>query len=155
VAGALGGSAVGGALDEVPEGRLPIDELYVYEDALRKGRTVVIVLSEDEKKDEVRDELERAGAESVDAAREKWWIGLGDAAQEEYDAEDERDRKYTEYAETFRRGFETAQLHATRDKSYDEALPYLRDRHPSEFDRGSFRKGFEKGSEYRRRLRGS
>ena len=45
--GAVGGGALGGKLEgKVFEG-LPEDELYVYEDALRKGRSVVVVMAED------------------------------------------------------------------------------------------------------------
>ena len=44
----LGGAAVGAALDRNLREGLPKDELYVYEDALRRGKTVVIALGENE-----------------------------------------------------------------------------------------------------------
>jgi len=70
--GAVGGSAVGAALEiEVFKG-LPEDELFIYEDALRKGRTVVVLMAEDDEADAVRGALELAGAETVDRAREMW-----------------------------------------------------------------------------------
>jgi hypothetical protein len=80
VGGALAGAAAGGALENVMSDGLPKDEIFVYQDALRKGRTVLIVLTEDEEQaGMVRGELTQAGAESLDAAREDWWVGLRDA----------------------------------------------------------------------------
>src|SRR2546426_4503628 len=87
----LGGAATGAAAGEMIEDQvsgLPHDELFVYEDALRQGRTVVIVEPEDESSAEaVRKALADAAAESIDAAREQWWIGLRSAEQESYVAE--------------------------------------------------------------------
>jgi hypothetical protein len=46
--GAAGGGAVGGRLETATSEGLPEDELFIYEDALRKGRTVVVVMAEDD-----------------------------------------------------------------------------------------------------------
>src|SRR5579862_8286171 len=46
--GAAGGSAAGEALEDSIAG-IPRDELYVYEDALRQGKTVVLADAEDER----------------------------------------------------------------------------------------------------------
>jgi hypothetical protein len=75
--GATAGVAIGKALeDHLPEG-LPKDELFVYEEALRRGRSVVIALVEtDEQAQAGRQTLDRSGAESVDAARASWGVGL-------------------------------------------------------------------------------
>jgi hypothetical protein len=76
---------------------LPEDELFIYEDALRRGRTVVVVMANDDEADAVRGALELAGAETIDRAREMWWLGLRDVETEKYTAEgrnfdsDERD----------------------------------------------------------------
>jgi hypothetical protein len=82
----LGGAALGDSLEEsLTGGRLPTDELFVYEDALRKGRTVLILRVEDDLQEEkARQALLETGVESVDAAREQWWIGLRDAEEEQY-----------------------------------------------------------------------
>src|ERR671917_2041491 len=82
--GALAGRAVGGALEDNIAPELPHDELYVYEDALRKGRTVVICAAEDDgQAASVRSAFDEAGAESIDAARDNWWVGLRDAEEAE------------------------------------------------------------------------
>src|SRR5260370_28113757 len=85
--GAAGGAAVGDALEDAVSG-LPHDEIYVYEDALRRGRTVVLVEPANElEAAAVRQELLDAGAETVDAARDQWWIGLRSAQLESYAAD--------------------------------------------------------------------
>ncbi len=80
IAGAAGGAAAGAALEHESRTGLPRDEIYLYENALAAGRGVLFALVENEKEaDEVRRVFEAAGAESLDAARYKWWIGLRDA----------------------------------------------------------------------------
>src|SRR5215510_1175554 len=75
--GVVAGATAGGALENTLDIGLPKDELYIYEDALRQGRIVLIILSDDTKQaDEVREVLAWAGAESLDAAREHWWLGM-------------------------------------------------------------------------------
>ena len=87
VGGAAAGAAVGGTLEDSMSDGLPKDELFVYEDALRRGRTVVIALAKDDEQAEAaRTALEEVGAESIDAARKQWWIGLRDAEAERYSA---------------------------------------------------------------------
>ena len=84
--GAVGGAALGGALEEKTREGLPRDEAYLYEDALAHGRTVVFALPEsDEELKEAKTILERSGAETLDAARETWWIGLRDAERAHYE----------------------------------------------------------------------
>lgn len=84
--GVLGGAAAGGALDHELETGIPADEMFVYEDALRQGRTVVVVLDGD-RADEIRALLRQSGAESIDPARRDRSVGLGDATHEQYRAE--------------------------------------------------------------------
>jgi hypothetical protein len=142
--GAVGGSAVGAALESEVE-RLPEDELFVYADALRKGRTVVVVMAEDDDASAVRGALELSGAETVDRAREMWWLGLRDVEKERYTADganfehDERD---------FRAGFEAALQLRNRNRSYEECYQELGDRDARVYEREAFRRGYERGLQY-------
>jgi hypothetical protein len=140
--GGLLGSKAGEAADEASSEGLPVDELYFYEDALRKGRSVVIVTLEGtEKRDEVKQILSETGAESLDAARESWWVGLRDDEELEYTAaggdfkRDEPD---------YRRGYEAALMPHCRGKSYYEALDDLRRRFPGIAESAAFRVGYER-----------
>ncbi len=72
--GAAAGSAVGDqAEEELGEG-IPHEDIYVYEDALRHGHTVLIAYAdEDEQAEKASDVMREAGAEDIDELRENWW----------------------------------------------------------------------------------
>jgi hypothetical protein len=144
--GALAGAAAGHAAEHASIEGLPKDELFVYEDALRQGRTVVIVLAEDdEQRNAVQSVMTASGAETIDAARKAWWIGLRDGEAQRYEADG---GDFGTDEEAFRRGFETA-LHAdARGKSFDEVLDYLQRHAPELVEKPAFRKGFERGRAY-------
>ena len=156
-AGAGVGAVVGGKLENSMTEGLPEDELFVYEDALRKGRSVVIVLVEDESKASlVRELLKAEGAEAVDAAREKWWIGLRPAEQEHYSA---LGKNFGTDEKFYRLGFESA-LHArTRCKEYDQVLAEmtaqieeLEQQYPGVDLAEPFTHGYERGRDYYQQL---
>jgi phosphoribosylformimino-5-aminoimidazole carboxamide ribotide isomerase len=93
--------------------------------------------------------LEQAGAETIDAARERWWVGLRSAEEERYEggaAAFSRDERL------FRQGFEAALSPAVRAKTWEEALPELRARHADAVDAPAFRHGWERGQDYQREL---
>lgn len=149
--GAAAGMAAGGALEETIAHGLPHDELFVYEDALRQGRTVVIAqLQDDGQVYDVRAAFDAAGAESVDAARESWWIGLRDAEDEDYTGQG-RDFKTDE--PVYRRGFEAALHPQMRDASYEESAERLRERYSDDYEHEAFRRGYERGQNYQQTLR--
>lgn len=146
VVGALVGASAGEKLDQSLSEGLPKDELFVYEDALRQGRTILIAITDDvSRSDLVRKILTQAGAESVDVAREKWWIGLRDAESEEYEA---GGGSFLRDEAQFRRGFEAALRSEVRGLSYDEATEFLSTHHVGFYRREAFRQGFERGREY-------
>jgi hypothetical protein len=143
--GAIGGGKIGGVMEDASTTGLPEDELFVYEDALRQGRTVVIVMADDSEAIAVRGVLEAVGAESVDRAREMWWVGLRNAEKETYEARGgnfQHDERY------FRCGFEAAQHSNNRGKSYDECRAQLGERYSDAHELESFRRGYERGRVY-------
>ncbi|MCA1564915.1 MAG: hypothetical protein LC803_04650 [Acidobacteria bacterium] len=149
--GAAAGMAAGGALEDTIAHGLPHDELFVYEDALRQGRTVVIAqVDDDDQAKNARSALDAAGAESVDAARESWWVGLRDAEDEDYTGQG-RDFKSDE--PLYRRGFEAALHPQLRGASYDESAERLRERYSDDYGHDAFRRGYERGQSYHQTLR--
>ena len=77
ILGALIGGFAGGALEERLSTGLPKDEIYFYEEALRRGRSVVFAFASGGRQEEIaRRSLERAGANSLDAGDESWRVGL-------------------------------------------------------------------------------
>jgi len=140
--GAVAGRAVGHHLDESFSNGLPTDELYVYRDALHKGRSLVIVTTEDEAQTaQVRQLFDDFGAESVDAARDEWWIGLRDAEEAEYTRQG---GDFRTDEGLYRLGYDTAA------RLHDEAPPYeavvatLRERLGSMAEERAFRAGYER-----------
>jgi hypothetical protein len=146
IGGAVAGAASGSAIENQLSPGLPKDELFFYEDALRQCRAVLIGTStDDEVVEKGRSVIERNGAESLDAARDRWWIGLRDAEEEQYDAPG-GDVRANE--RLYRSGFEAA-LHADcRGKTYEAAKPKLRELRPDTCDDEMFRRGFERGCAY-------
>jgi hypothetical protein len=149
--GAVAGVAAGHAIEESLTDGLPKDELFVYEDALRKGRIVVIGLADgDEEGELVREVFAESGAESIDAAREEWWIGLRDAEKEHYTTEE---KDFSTVEPLYRSGFEAAQYFDATGRSYDDARDELYQRYPQVYDQEPFRFGYDRGGEYYRRQR--
>jgi hypothetical protein len=114
LAGAVGGHAAGESMDRALTEGLPKDEIFLYEDALRQGRCVVICLAQtDLEADQFRHVLTREGAESIDAARHRWWLGLGNLLREHYHPPDP---DATAHNDPFHRGCEAAQNPEFRGK---------------------------------------
>jgi hypothetical protein len=150
IGGAAAGAQAGESMEDAIAPELPHDELYIYEDALRQGRSVVIAAVKDEEQgDAARAILAQAGAESVDAARENWWVGLRSAEEAEY-VKEGGDFKQDETH--YRRGFEAALHPKARGKAYEDSLDYLRERHSDDYTAEGFRRGYERGRNYHQSL---
>jgi hypothetical protein len=142
----IGGAAAGHAIETTLTEGLPKDELYLYEEALRQGRTVVIVLTPDAQRAErARRILQEAGAESLDAAREKWWVGLRDI--EALASGDPA--LFAKEESVLRRGFEMAVR--LRGQSFEESEQHCRQRDPDVYHHAAYRRGFDRGREYSQR----
>lgn len=152
-AGATVGGAAAGKLEENSYQGLPEDEIFIYEDALREGRSVVVALAEDDgQAEQVRDLLKKQGAETVDAARDQWWIGLRSAEQNHYS---DSGKNFDEDERFYRMGFEAA-LHAkNRCKEFDQisgemnaALEDVQSEYPGKNVEEPFIRGYQRGREH-------
>jgi len=144
--GAFAGAALGQAAEDKSTEGIPTDELFFYEDALRQGRSVVLVFAADDREEErARKLLEDGGAESLDAARKDWWLGLRDAEAEHYRA---LGHNFEDDQDAYRSGFESAVHGECRGKSMDEAADRLKWWYPEIWDTEPFRHGFERGRHY-------
>jgi hypothetical protein len=135
----------------------PEAELFVYEEVLRKGGTVLIALSEDDAQISQLGRLLRdQGAEATDTTREQWWIDLRSAEHEHYSASD---RNFEQDEKFYRLGFEAA-LHARmRCKEYDQVLSEMavqieevEKQHPGADVEVPFTKGYERGRDHYERV---
>jgi hypothetical protein len=144
--GAATGAAAGGALEEAMTDGLPKDELFIYADALRQGKKVLVVLTQDsEQTAAVRAILMAEGAESLDAARDTWWLGTRDAEAAEYTAEGQ---EFQRDEPLYRRGFEAALHPDVAGKGHEEVMEYLRIAHADVYTEEAFRRGFARGRAY-------
>ncbi len=142
ILGAAGGAAAGNALEEQSRTGLPRDEAYLYEDALARGKGVLFakVESRDEER-AVRQLLDASGAESLDVAREKWWVGIRDPHGEPAAT------AFAESAETvYRRGFLAALQPDMEGRAYADVLSALHRRSGDVVLSETFRRGFLRGS---------
>jgi hypothetical protein len=156
-AGAALGGTLGKDMDSGATDGLPEDEIFVYEDALRQGRSVVIVgAGDNDSASLLRELLKMQGAESVDAAREQWWIGLRSAEESHYS---KSGKSFATDEEFYRFGFQAA-LHArTRCMEFDQvsgamnaALEDVQRQHPGVEVEAPFTRGYQRGREYYQHL---
>ena len=144
VAGAAAGATLGKLSEDALSHGLPVDELPVYVDALAKGRSLVFVRTDDPgETTTVLGIYRELDAESIDAARHDWWVGLRDAEGLEYA---KTGGEWDAVEEEYRRGY-AAGLHPERNgASFEQVEDELRRAHPDCYDSDAFRKGFERGT---------
>ncbi len=148
--GATTGMAAGAALERSLADGVPHDELFLYEDALRNGRSVVIAFAENEEaQTQAQKVLGEAGAQSIDAARDDWWLGLRDAEAQSYQV---TGRDFGEDEADYRRGFEAAFHAKLRGRSYGEAAPELIVFYHEARSNAAFRRGYDRGYAYQQSL---
>ncbi len=103
--GAAAGIAAGGALEDRSYRGLPKDELYLYEDALAHGRAVLFATPDSQGQAEaVKAVILAAGAESLDAARDAFWVGIRDAEKAHYESSPSRE-PFRSVEGAYRRGY--------------------------------------------------
>ncbi len=156
-AGATIGATAGGKIERESYEGLPEDEIFVYEDALRKGRSVLIAVPDDERSVSlIREVFQRDGAESVDAARDQWWVGLRTAEQSRYA---KPGRSFSEDEPFFRLGFQAAMHARTRCMEFDQvsaemdaALEEVKRKYPGADVEEPFLQGYQRGREHYQEL---
>ncbi len=144
-AGAAGGVAAGKALEDSTRSGIPRDELYLYEDALEHGKSVLFARPESEDQaDGIRRQLDAAGAESLDAARHAWWIGVRDAEKAHYEGEAE---DFDSVEDFYRQGFLAGLRPDLAGNSLDQATPALERQLGDVCRHAAFRAGYARGAE--------
>jgi hypothetical protein len=147
--GALGiwaGVKIMGLFEEASTEGIPHDELYLYQDALQKNHSVVVALTDSEERaEQVRNTMSQFGAEALDEARDRWWIGLKSAESEHF-----TDPGIHSDDPIFKKGYEASQHPDFKDHSYDEYKERLVEHYGDDARRIEFRKGFEHGRAFNR-----
>src|SRR5438034_10476501 len=139
--GAAAGAAAGQAMETSLSEGIPKDEVFLYEDALRRGHSVLVALTENQQQaDLARELMAREGAESLDAARERWWIGLRPAEQEDYE---DRGHDFNQDEDLYREGFVAALHPDHRGKPFEQVRDELHETDPNQSSEFAFRCGYE------------
>jgi hypothetical protein len=150
ILGAAAGSAVGDSIEEELGEGIPHEDVYLYEDALRHGHSIVIAyVDEGDQADSAIKAMNDAGAEDLDELRENWWQELREEERAHYTRDGaDFDRDETSY----RHGYEAA-LHPRRSgKSFSDVEDELRTAYANTVLDRPFQSGYERGSGHRSRL---
>src|SRR5829696_7475678 len=100
VVGAAAGSAVGDTVEEELGEGIPHEDVYLYEDALRHGHSVVIAyVEEGDQADRASEVISSAGAEDLDELRENWWEEIRNHERTNYG------ERFDEDEPSYRRGY--------------------------------------------------
>src|ERR1044072_4968694 len=124
VVGAAAGSAVGDTVEENLGEGIPHEDVYLYEDALRHGRSVVIAyVDEGDQADNAAKGIHDAGGEVLGTRRESWWQELREGERAHYTRDD---RDFDQDETSYRRGYEAALHPRRRGKAYSDVEDELR-----------------------------
>lgn len=146
VFGAAAGSAVGDTVEEELGEGIPHEDVYLYENALRRGHTVLIAYAEEgDQADKAVEVIRSAGAEDLDELRENWWQELRDEERTNYTGSFDEDEP------SYRRGY-TAALHPRRrGRAFSDVEDELRTEYANTVLDRPFQSGYERGFNYRSR----
>ena len=150
IVGAAAGSAVGDSVEEELGEGIPHEDVYLYEDALRHGHSVVIsYVDEGERADNAAKAMHDAGAEDLDTLRENWWQELREGERAHYHRDD---RDFDQDETSYRRGYEAALHPRRRGKAYSDVEDELRTAYANTVLDRPFQAGYERGTSHRSRV---
>ena len=150
IVGAGVGSAVGDNLEEGLGEGISHEDIYLYEDALRHGHSVVLAyVDEGDQADNAAKAMNDAGAEDIDTMRENWWQELREGERAHYSGEGhDFDRDETSY----RHGYQAALHPKRRGKAYSDVEDELRTAYANTVLDRPFQSGYERGSSHSSRV---
>ena len=143
IVGAAAGSAVGDAAEEELGEGIPHEDVYLYEDALRHGHSVVIAYTDEgEQADKAAEAMNEAGAEDLDTLRENWWQELREGERTHYQ---NAGRDFDRDEPSYRRGYEAALHPKRRGRVYSDVEDELRTAYANTVLDRPFQSGYERG----------
>lgn len=147
IVAAAAGSAVGDGIEEELGEGIPHEDVYLYEDALRHGHSVVLAYAgDDDQARKAAKAMNDTGAEDLDTLRENWWQELREAERSHYGTDFDRDEP------SYRRGYESALHPKRKGKAYSDVEDELRTAYVNTVLDRPFQAGYERGSDHRSRV---
>ena len=146
IAGGVGGKVAGDAIERSQVHDDVGDDFFLFEDALRRERAMVVVFVDHKTDPKAVDEIVRAaGGMSLDEARAAWWHERREE-EERYYASLGSGRRFSQAESAYRRGFEAGLDPRYRGRKFESVAVKLRTRfHDDEEE--DFRTGFERAAE--------
>ena len=142
--GAAAGSAVGDTVEEELGEGIPHEDVYLYEDALRHGNSVVIAYADEGgQSDRAKEVMRLAGAHDMERLRENWWQELREGERAHYQGDFDQDEL------SYRQGYEAALHPRRRGKAYSDVEDELRTAYAGTTLDMPFQSGYERGQSYR------
>jgi hypothetical protein len=143
VVGAAAGSAVGDSVEEGLGEGIPHEDVYLYEDTLRHGNSIVIAYAEEgDQADRAAEVMHNSGAQDLDTLRQNWWQELREGERAHYGENFDRDE------EDYRRGYQAALHPARRGRAYSEVEDDLRTAYAGTVLDRPFQSGYERGQSH-------
>jgi hypothetical protein len=140
IVGAAAGAAVGDTVEEELGEGIPHEDVYLYEDALRHGHSVLIAYAEEgEEADQAVEAFRNAGSMDLGTLRENWWRELRDHERSHYRGNFDQDEQ------SYRRGYAAALHPQRRGKAYSDVEDDLRTAYVGTVLDIPFREGYERG----------
>jgi hypothetical protein len=148
--GAAAGSALGESVEEELGEGIPHEDVYLFEDALRHGHSVVIAYADEgDQADKAVAAMNDAGAEDLDTLRENWWQNLRDGERFHYQ---QAGRDFDQDELSYRRGYQAALHPSRRGKSYSDVEDELRTAYANTVLDRPFQSGYERGQGHYKRV---
>ena len=146
IVGAAAGSAVGDSVEEGLGEGIPHEDVYLFEDALRHGHTVLIAYAEDgDQAYRTGRILRNAGAENLEDLRENWWRELREDERAHYQT---NGRDFDLDEPSYRRGYHAAMHPQRRGKAYSAVEEDLQTAYAGTVLDRPFQAGYERGQTY-------
>ena len=150
--GAVAGAAVGSSIEEKLGEGFPHEDIYLYEHALRHGKSVVVAyVDEGDQADRAKEILE-VGSTDLGTLRDEWWTHLREGERENYQA---TGRDFNADELSYRQGFQAALHPKRRGKVYSDARSELCKTYDESELNSAFECGYDSGAKYQNRLRES
>jgi len=151
IVGAIAGAAIGHTVEYAATHSLPKEDVHIYEDILRNGKSIVAVIAQDEQVPVIEQLFKSLGASDNKQAQKDWWNIQRSNEKKHYERMNKEEFEPEE--PRFRKGFEAALHPDFRGKEYSEIKEELKQHHSSDHESASYQQGFQRGQEYYDTLR--
>ncbi|NOT57712.1 MAG: hypothetical protein HOP18_24165, partial [Deltaproteobacteria bacterium] len=149
--GALAGGVVGNAVQETYAPAVPLEDIFIYEEALRQGAWLLIIQpSDDVSAQMARSTLTTHGAMLTGDAWRLWWQGISGNEAAAYGTASVT--AFAQIEDEYYRGFQAALAGRLRGKSPEEQESLVQESYGAAAQAPPFQQGFARGHRYYQEL---